>query len=193
MVRAKAKPGGSDALSAYNAKRDFAKTREPKGRKLKGLGDNKVQIEGIYNLNVTDGTDITASHAQAQALPQRRAVEDGAHRVATFCAEPTSPTVQQFGMQLMTPQYINSYWATEHGGIAWTHFYGNADFPLRADAHTYPLPWIVGDVWLEDAEGTRDGEVLLRRDSVMLRGRGKLALGTSTDSAASAFAPASLS
>jgi len=72
-------------------------------------------------------------------------------RVATFCAEPTSPSVQQFGMQLMTPQYINSYWATEHGGMVWTHFYGNPDYPLRADAHTYPLPWIVGDVWLEDA------------------------------------------
>ncbi len=71
-------------------------------------------------------------------------------RVATFCAEPTSPAVQAFGMANVTPQYINSYWATEHGGIAWTHFYGNADFPLRADAHTYPLPWIVGDVWVED-------------------------------------------
>jgi acrylyl-CoA reductase (NADPH)/3-hydroxypropionyl-CoA dehydratase/3-hydroxypropionyl-CoA synthetase len=42
----------------------------------------------------------------------------------------------------MSPQYINSYWATEHGGIVWTHFYGNEDFPLRPDAHTYPLPWI---------------------------------------------------
>lgn len=72
-------------------------------------------------------------------------------RVATFCAEPTSPAVQQFGMQLMTPQYINSYWATEHGGMVWTHFYGNADFPLRPDAHTYPLPWVIGDVWVEDA------------------------------------------
>ena len=74
-------------------------------------------------------------------------------RVCTFCAEPTSPTVQQFGMDLLAPWYINSYWATEHGGIAWTHFYGNADYPLRADAHTYPLPWIVGDVW---AEATAD-------------------------------------
>ena len=71
-------------------------------------------------------------------------------RVATFCAEPTSPSVQAFGMEHVTPQYINSYWATEHGGIAWTHFYGNTDFPLKADAHAYPLPWIVGDVWVED-------------------------------------------
>jgi acrylyl-CoA reductase (NADPH) / 3-hydroxypropionyl-CoA dehydratase / 3-hydroxypropionyl-CoA synthetase len=73
-------------------------------------------------------------------------------RVATFCAEPCSPAVQQFGMGLMTPQYINSYWATEHGGIVWTHFYGNSDFPLRADAHTYPLPWVMGDVWLPEGE-----------------------------------------
>ncbi len=76
-------------------------------------------------------------------------------RVATFCAEPTSPAVQQFGMDLMTPNYINSYWATEHGGMVWTHFYGNADFPLHADAHTYPLPWIAGDVWVEDASVTQ--------------------------------------
>jgi acrylyl-CoA reductase (NADPH)/3-hydroxypropionyl-CoA dehydratase/3-hydroxypropionyl-CoA synthetase len=74
----------------------------------------------------------------------------GSLRVATFCAEPTSPSVQAFGMENVTRQYINSYWATEHGGIAWTHFYGNADYPLKADAHAFPLPWIVGDVWVED-------------------------------------------
>ena len=77
-------------------------------------------------------------------------------RVATFCAEPTSPAVQQFGMDLMTPNYINSYWATEHGGMVWTHFYGNPDFALRADAHTYPLPWVLGDVWCEDAAAPAD-------------------------------------
>ena len=70
---------------------------------------------------------------------------------------PPAPAVQQFGMELMTPQYINSYWATEHGGMVWTHFYGNADFPLRADAHTYPLPWIVGDVWTEARRTTEPG------------------------------------
>ncbi|MBC8087921.1 MAG: AMP-binding protein, partial [Phycisphaerae bacterium] len=80
-------------------------------------------------------------------------------RVCTFCAEPTSPSVQQFGMSLLAPWYINSYWATEHGGIAWTHFYGNADFPLRADAHTYPLPWIFGDVWIESTPDTPAADV----------------------------------
>jgi acrylyl-CoA reductase (NADPH) / 3-hydroxypropionyl-CoA dehydratase / 3-hydroxypropionyl-CoA synthetase len=73
-------------------------------------------------------------------------------RVATFCAEPVSPAVQEFAMSLLTPQYINSYWATEHGGIVWTHFYGNPDFALRPDAHTYPLPWVHGDVWVAEGE-----------------------------------------
>ncbi|MCB1760946.1 MAG: AMP-binding protein [Gammaproteobacteria bacterium] len=84
-------------------------------------------------------------------------------RVATFCAEPTSPAVQQFGMELMTPQYINSYWATEHGGIVWTHPYGNPDQPLRADAHTYPLPWVFGDVWVGVGEADADGRQAWRR------------------------------
>jgi acrylyl-CoA reductase (NADPH) / 3-hydroxypropionyl-CoA dehydratase / 3-hydroxypropionyl-CoA synthetase len=73
-------------------------------------------------------------------------------RVATFCAEPTSPVVQQFGMDVLCAHYINSYWATEHGGIVWTHFFGNRDFPLRADAHAYPLPWIFGDVWVAEPD-----------------------------------------
>lgn len=83
-------------------------------------------------------------------------------RVCTFCAEPVSPAVQQFGMDVMARQYINSYWATEHGGIVWTHFYGNDDYPLRADAHTYPLPWIVGDVWMSEGAPEGDGVVTYR-------------------------------
>ena len=77
-------------------------------------------------------------------------------RVATFCAEPTSPVVQQFGMDVLCRHYINSYWATEHGGIVWTHFFGNRDLPLRADAHAYPLPWIFGDVWAPEGDGTAE-------------------------------------
>ena len=84
-------------------------------------------------------------------------------RVATFCAEPTSPSVQAYGMQHVVPQYINSYWATEHGGIAWTHFYGNDDYPLKPDAHAYPLPWIVGDVWVEDVDGVAPDPLFARR------------------------------
>ncbi|ELY37828.1 AMP-dependent synthetase and ligase [Natronorubrum tibetense GA33] len=82
-------------------------------------------------------------------------------RVATFCAEPVSPSVQQFGMEEICEWYINSYWATEHGGIVWTHFFGNEDFELRPDAHTYPLPWISGDVWVKEEEHP-DGSVTWR-------------------------------
>ncbi|WP_292930646.1 AMP-binding protein, partial [Novosphingobium sp. PASSN1] len=89
----------------------------------------------------------------------------GSLRVATFCAEPTSPSVQAFGMEHVTPQYINSYWATEHGGIAWTHFYGNADFPLKADAHAFPLPWIVGEVWVEDENASGEAAPFARSGS----------------------------
>ncbi|WP_019529298.1 AMP-binding protein [Dasania marina] len=83
-------------------------------------------------------------------------------KVATFCAEPTSPSVQEFAMDLMTPQYINSYWATEHGGIVWTHPYGNKDLPLRADTHTYPLPWIFGDIWIPQGSADEQGRVGFR-------------------------------
>ncbi|HEU4328577.1 MAG TPA: AMP-binding protein [Roseiflexaceae bacterium] len=86
--------------------------------------------------------------ADPQNVADVRLYDMSTLRVCTFCAEPVSPAVQQFGMDLMCPQYINSYWATEHGGIVWTHFYGNDDFPLRPDAHTYPLPWVAGDVWV---------------------------------------------
>ncbi len=77
-------------------------------------------------------------------------------RVATFCAEPVNEAVQKFGMEEVCPWYINSYWATEHGGIVWTHFYGNDDFELRPDAHTYPCPWVFGNVWTkeEQSDGT---------------------------------------
>jgi acrylyl-CoA reductase (NADPH)/3-hydroxypropionyl-CoA dehydratase/3-hydroxypropionyl-CoA synthetase len=98
-----------------------------------------------------------------QNLEDMKAYDLSGLRVATFCAEPTSPAVQAFGMQHVTPTYINSYWATEHGGIAWTHFFGNADFPLAADARTFPLPWILGDVWVEDAEDARGGEAPFAR------------------------------
>ena len=108
-------------------------------------------------------TFLKAVMSDPQNLKDIEAYDLGGLRVATFCAEPCSPPVQAFGMANVTPQYINSYWATEHGGIAWTHFYGNGDFPLAADARTFPLPWIVGDVWVEDIEGQGGATVLLDR------------------------------
>ena len=95
-------------------------------------------------------TFLKSVMSDPQNLRDLRAWDMSSLRVATFCAEPTSPPVQAFGMAEITPWYINSYWATEHGGIAWTQFYGAADFPLRPDAHTWALPWIVGEVRVPD-------------------------------------------
>ena len=108
-------------------------------------------------------TFLKAVMSDPQNLKDIEAYDMGGLRVATFCAEPCSPPVQAFGMQHLTPQYINSYWATEHGGIAWTHFYGNGDFPLAADARTFPLPWILGDVWVEDEQGDAAATAPLKR------------------------------
>ncbi len=109
-------------------------------------------------------TFLKAIMTDPQNLKDFEAYDLSGLRVATFCAEPTSPAVQAFGMANVTPTYINSYWATEHGGIAWTHFYGNADFPLKADARTFPLPWIIGDVWVEDTAGDRAAVAPLARE-----------------------------
>jgi acrylyl-CoA reductase (NADPH)/3-hydroxypropionyl-CoA dehydratase/3-hydroxypropionyl-CoA synthetase len=91
-------------------------------------------------------TFLKAVAADPQNVADVKSYDRSSLRVATFCAEPVSPSIQQFGMDLLTPQYINSYWATEHGGIVLTHFFGNSDYPLRPDAHTFALPWVFADV-----------------------------------------------
>jgi len=75
--------------------------------------------------------------------------------VATFCAEPVSPAVQRFGMERVCDRYINSYWATEHGGIVFSAALGEID-AVEPDARTWPLPWIECEVRIPeetDAEG----------------------------------------
>ncbi|MDZ7628336.1 MAG: AMP-binding protein [Parvularculaceae bacterium] len=105
-----------------------------------------------YNVTIFKAgvTFLKSVMQDPESVADIRRYDRSSLRAATFCAEPTSPPVQEFGMREVTGWYANSYWATEHGGIAFTHFYGNNDFPLQADARTYPLPWIFGDVWLEE-------------------------------------------
>jgi acrylyl-CoA reductase (NADPH) / 3-hydroxypropionyl-CoA dehydratase / 3-hydroxypropionyl-CoA synthetase len=102
-------------------------------------------------------TFLKAVASDPQNVEDVKVYDRSTLRVATFCAEPVSPAIQQFGMDLLTPQYINSYWATEHGGIVLTHFFGNHDFPLKPDAHTFPLPWVFADVWIPEATFEADG------------------------------------
>jgi acrylyl-CoA reductase (NADPH) / 3-hydroxypropionyl-CoA dehydratase / 3-hydroxypropionyl-CoA synthetase len=97
-------------------------------------------------------------------------------RLGTFCAEPVNEAVHRFAVTHLTPNYINSYWATEHGGIVWSRCHGNEDQPLLPDTRTWPLPWIDGNVlvptrtacddtidgWRKAAPGEQ-GEVVIRR------------------------------
>ncbi|MBL6704011.1 MAG: AMP-binding protein, partial [Pseudomonadales bacterium] len=78
-------------------------------------------------------------------------------RAGTFCAEPVSPAVQQFAMDNICQHYINSYWATEHGGIVFSCPWGGYK-PLAADAKTWALPWIQAEVRIAETTAT-DGTV----------------------------------
>ena len=71
--------------------------------------------------------------------------------VATFCAEPVNPAVQQFGTATVAAQYLNSYWGTEHGGIILSC---PLQEPIILDARTYTMPWIFAEVWVpvDDAD-----------------------------------------
>ncbi|KAL1521309.1 hypothetical protein AB1Y20_020978 [Prymnesium parvum] len=90
-------------------------------------------------------------------------------RLGTFCAEPVNEAVHRFAAAHLTPTYINSYWATEHGGIVWSRCFANEAQPLTPDTATWPLPWIAGavlcrrgDEWGAAACGER-GETVIRR------------------------------
>lgn len=98
-------------------------------------------------------TFLKAVMTDPASTAEMAAYDMGSLRVGTFCAEPVSPAVQQFAMDRICPHYINSYWATEHGGIVFSCPWG--DFKqLTADARTWPLPWIQAEVRV--AEDTDD-------------------------------------
>jgi len=73
-------------------------------------------------------------------------------KAATFCAEPVSPAVQEFAMDNVCAHYINSYWATEHGGIVFSCPWGGFK-PLAPDAKTWALPWIDAEVRIAEQTG----------------------------------------
>ena len=60
-------------------------------------------------------------------------------KVAASCGEPLSPAMHKLGMAVLTPNYINSYWATEHGGMVWSRL-SNDPTPIRPDTHTNCIP-----------------------------------------------------
>ncbi len=80
-------------------------------------------------------------------------------RVAASCGEPLSPAMHRLGMAVLTPNYLNSYWASEHGAIILARTYGNVDTPSRGDAAMHALPWVNAAVWLPVGEVNEDGRM----------------------------------
>ena len=68
-------------------------------------------------------------------------------RVAASCGEPLSPAMHKLGMAVLCPNYINSYWASEHGAILASASFGNAE-PVTGNAEMFALPWVNAAVWL---------------------------------------------
>ncbi|KAH8048797.1 delta-3,5-delta-2,4-dienoyl-CoA isomerase [Aureococcus anophagefferens] len=69
-------------------------------------------------------------------------------RVATFCAEPTAPRVQLYAMQSLVPNYLNSYWATEHGGMRRGAMLEEAlDDQVGDIVITAPYPYLARTLW----------------------------------------------
>lgn len=120
----------------------------------------------IFKAGVTFLKFVMAQTGAREELA-RYALPSSQLRVATFCAEPVSAEVQQFGMKYVTPHYINSYWGTEHGGMVLSCPYADAEHqPLIGDARVYPFSWIAADVWDSESSGapcstTGNGEMVI--------------------------------
>jgi len=99
----------------------------------------------------------TAAWLQRQALHKQL-------RVAASCGEPLSPAMHKLGMATLTPNYINSYWASEHGAIILgSSTYGNADQRVAGDSAMYALPWVNAAVWLPFGDALEDGRTRFTR------------------------------
>jgi acyl-coenzyme A synthetase/AMP-(fatty) acid ligase len=77
------------------------------------------------------------------------AVDTSSLRCATFCAEPVSVEVHRYAHAHITDRFINSYWATEHGGMVFSRDVASSPaarsiggVPIRPDTRTWPLPWV---------------------------------------------------
>ncbi|MEE2893034.1 MAG: AMP-binding protein [Pseudomonadota bacterium] len=90
-------------------------------------------------------TFLKAVMTDPAGIEDMRGHDTSGLKVGTFCAEPVSPAVQQFAMDSVCPHYVNSYWATEHGGIVFSCPFGGIK-ELAPDAKTWPLPWIDAEV-----------------------------------------------
>lgn len=83
-------------------------------------------------------------------------------RVGTFSAEPINQKIHRFAMELLTPNFINSYISTETGSITWTHFYGNPDYRLKSNGAAYILPWVSAQIRIPSIKKSKDNRFRYR-------------------------------
>ena len=91
-------------------------------------------------------------------------------RIATFCAEPVNKEVHTFAKKYVCPNFINSYWATEHGGIVWSLDIEHQTSSTTRSPNNYPLPWIHAKVVNEENTSLQNslGDVYYRTVSVFV-------------------------
>jgi acyl-coenzyme A synthetase/AMP-(fatty) acid ligase/acyl carrier protein/acyl-CoA thioesterase FadM len=84
-------------------------------------------------------------------ISELQSVDLSSLKFGTFCAEPVSPSVHAFAATHIAPNFMNSYWATEHGGIVFTRQLNKEPAPpAELNAKTWPLPWITAHVSDDD-------------------------------------------
>ena len=107
-----------------------------------------------YNVTILKGGVAFLKYLMAQRAGAEELLkfDTATLKVGTFCAEPSSPVVQLFAAQHITPHYINSYWGTEHGGMVLSCAYGNTDQPLKLDTTMRSFPWIAFSSWISTDE-----------------------------------------
>ena len=106
---------------------------------------------------------LMATDGAAEMLAQR---DLRSLRVGTFCAEPVNASVHRFATEHLCAYYINSYWATEHGGMVWSRLWEQKASAPPPSVHAFPLPWIeatvlAGDDGEEEAPCGTQGDVAI--------------------------------
>ena len=84
-------------------------------------------------------------------------------KIGSFCAEPVNNEVLCFAQDKLCSNFINSYWATEHGGIVWIVYDSqHIQKTLLPTTHNYPLPWIDACIQVRDKDKNL-GDVVIQK------------------------------
>jgi len=119
-------------------------------RFAKAIEQEKVTI-------LKTGSALIRQLVSSQAAPKLKKLDLSSLKWGTFCAEPVSLDAQEFAVRHLCKNFMNSYWATEHGGIVFSR---PLDKQILPDTRTYALPWIEADV---DPPNNELGDIAIRK------------------------------